>query len=308
MNIWIIVSIALGLTAAAGIAAATAYFRQIRRINSQLEFMNGHSTSMRITEQMALPEMGRLIDGINAAVEKSRATEKETREREQELKDTIASLSHDIRTPLTSMDGYFQLLTEAETEEERLHYIAVIKLRLESLNAILEELFMYAKLQSESYEIPLEETDFGRCVFDTVFSFYDEFQKRGIKAGVNFCDDRLVTSGNSEALARALQNIIKNALEHGKDRISMTLKRENDGERSWGVFVCANTVEVPENIDASRVFDRFYKADSARSTSSTGLGLSIAKDLVEKTGGRISASLQDGVFSIEIRYELKLSR
>ena len=88
----------------------------------------------------------------------------------------------------------------------------------------------------------------------------------------------------------------------------MTLKRENDGERSWGVFVCANTVEVPENIDASRVFDRFYKADSARSTSSTGLGLSIAKDLVEKTGGRISASLQDGVFSIEIRYELKLSR
>ena len=206
------------------------------------------------------------------------------------------------------MDGYFQLLTEAETEEERLHYIAVIKLRLESLNAILEELFIYAKLQSESYEIPLEETDFGRCVFDTVFSFYDEFQKRGIKSGVDFCDDRLVTTGNSEALARALQNIIKNALEHGRDRISVTLKRENDGEREWGVFVCANTAENHENIDASRVFDRFYKADSARSTSSTGLGLSIAKDLVEKTGGRISASLQGGVFSIEIRYELKLSR
>lgn len=303
MNVWTIVSLIAIIAAAAGFAAATAYYRQIKKINRQLDFMNRHSTAMRVSGQCFLPETGILVDRINASVDKSRLAEKEAKDRENELKETIASLSHDIRTPLTSMDGYFQLLTDAGTEEVRQHYISVIKLRIESLNSILEELFMYTKLQSESYEIPLEETDFGRCVFDTVFSFYDEFQKRGIEADVDFCDERLMTRGNTEALARALQNVIKNALEHGRDRISMTLCREENGGKSRAVFICSNSVKDACDIDISKVFNRFYKADSARSSASTGLGLSIAKDLVEKTGGEIAASFQDGEFSIEIRYE-----
>lgn len=104
------------------------------------------------------------------------------------MKETITNLSHDIRTPLTSLDGYFQLLSQSESEEEQQHYIAVIQSRIISLKDMLEELFTYTKLQNESYEIALEPVDFGKCVFDTVFSFYDEFQKKGIKPEIDFCE------------------------------------------------------------------------------------------------------------------------
>lgn len=278
-----------------------AYRRQIRKICRQLAFIKEHKTNSRLNASLPFPELNELIDGVNEIIDLSRRVRRTAQKNEADLKDTITNLSHDIRTPLTSMDGYFQLLVQSETEQERRHYIEVIQGRIFVLKEMLEELFTYAKLQNEAYTLELSSLDFGKCVWDTACSFYDEFQSRGIVPRISFWEKPLPIMGNEEALRRTIQNIVKNAVEHGNSSISLTLARE----ASEAVFRCSNDVRKPEEIDVSKVFAQFYKADSARTHSSTGLGLFVARELTERMNGSIAAFLQDNVFTIEIRFPLE---
>ena len=212
------------------------------------------------------------------------------------MKETITNLSHDIRTPLTSLDGYFQLLAQSDSEEEQRHYIEVIQSRISSLKDILEELFTYTKLQNEQYELKMETVDFGKCVYDTVFSFYDEFQTKGLEPEIDFCEENILIEGNTEAIRRILQNIIKNALVHGSQKIRMKLFSENNHI----IFLCENDLENPGDIDIKKIFSKFYKADTARTSNTTGLGLSIAKSLVERMDGTIIAEIENDMFLIRV--------
>ena len=276
------------------------YRRQVRKICRQLAFQKDHRTNMRLTASLPFSELNDLLDDINEIIDLSHEVERTAQRNEISLKETITNLSHDIRTPLTSMDGYFQLLQQSKSELDRLHYIDVIQSRISVLKEMLEELFTYTKLQNEAYTLELESLDFGKCVRDTVFSFYDELQNRGIVPEISFCEEPLPIIGNEEALHRTIQNIIKNALEHGNTSISLGLTCE----KSDVVFCCSNDVQNPNEIDTSKVFTQFYKADSARTHSSTGLGLFISKGLVERMNGRISASLYDNIFTVEIRFTM----
>lgn len=276
------------------------YRRQVRKIGRQLEFLKDNRTNLRLTSDLPLREMNELIDGINEVLDQSREIRERSQRSETQLKETITNLSHDIRTPLTSLDGYFQLLQQSDSEEERRKYVEIIQSRISSLKEMLEELFTYTRLQDADYKLETERIDFGKCAYDTVFSFYDEFQSRGIEPRVDFCGGHLFVMGNEEAAHRALQNLIRNALVHGHTGITLELKSEG----GKAVFRCANDVEHPEEIDIRQVFSRFYKADSARTYTSTGLGLSIAKGLVERMGGEIRAELDGKVFAVEIVFDV----
>ena len=277
-----------------------AYRRQVKKICRQLAFFKSTQTNLRLTSSLPFQELNVLIDSVNAIIDLSHEIERTTQKKEAELKETITNLSHDIRTPLTSMDGYLQLLTQSESEKERAYYCAVIQSRIAVLKEMLEELFTYTKLQNEAYTLELESLDFGKCVRDTIFSFYDEFQAKGIEPKISLSEKPLPIIGNEEALHRTIQNIIKNALEHGYTAISLNLTDEN----SEAVFSCSNDVQNPDEIDTSKVFTRFYKADSARTHSSTGLGLFIAKGLTKRMNGNILATLENDRFAIEIRFPI----
>ena len=280
-----------------------AYRRQVKKICRQLAFLKDHRTNMRLAASLPFSELNDLIDGINEIIDLSHEIELTSQRNEIGLKETVTNLSHDIRTPLTSMDGYFQLLLQSKSEQDRLHYIDVIQSRITVLKEMLEELFTYTKLQNEAYTLELESLDFGKCVRDTIFSFYDELQNKGIVPKISFYEEPLPIIGNEEALRRTIQNIIRNALEHGDTSISFGLTCE----KSEAVFCCSNDVQNPDEIDASKVFTQFYKADSARTHSSTGLGLYISKGFVERMNGKITASLQNNIFKIEIRFTLQCS-
>lgn len=298
MIIWAITATAAAIIA---IGILTVYRRQIRKNCRQLEFLKEHQTNMNLTSDLPFRELEALADGVNDVLEMSREIKKASKQSEDSLKEMITNLSHDIRTPLTSMDGYFQLLAHSDTEEERQHYIAVIRSRITSLKDMLEELFMYTKLQNAAYEPETEPLDFGKCTFDTVFSFYDEFQRKGIEPRIDFCEEKLPIIGNYEAIRRVLQNIVKNTLEHGERKIEFVLRQDN----GRAVFCCSNDMKGSDKLDAGQVFSRFYKADVARGSSSTGLGLSIAKGLTEKMGGEIRAELNKNIFSVEVSFSLR---
>lgn len=276
------------------------YRRQVHTTCRQLAFIKANDTNMQLSGDELFEELNALKDEINEILTKEKETVLQTRRNEELFKETITNISHDIRTPLTSLDGYFQLLQQSESEKEKEGYIAIIEERIESLNSMLEELFTYTKLQNSRYEPELEEMDFARCVYDTVFSFYEDFKAKGIEPDISFQEEVFLIMGNKEAIRRALQNVIKNAKEHGSGSLSLRLFQK-DGNVE---FVCANAVVNPSEIDMEKVFVRFYKSDIARTQSSTGLGLAIAKGLIDKMNGAIEAKLEENLFSITIRFEM----
>ena len=191
-------------------------------------------------------------------------------------------------------------MIQSSSKTEKQRYVGIIETRIESLKEMLEELFTYTKLQDGAYELSMKRIDFSRCVYDTVLAFYEDFQKKSMEPHVDFCNGHLYVYGNEEAIRRTVQNLVKNALTHGHTYISMEMQRKGDQAE----FRCSNDAAHPEEIDMDRIFSRFYKADSARTHSSTGLGLSIAKGLTERMGGSISALLDNEIFTVSIKLPL----
>lgn len=298
MEIYIIIVLAAALVCTA--AAFYRYQRQIHGICRQLAFLEKNESNMMITYESGFGEVGTLAGLLNRMLEEEKRRERDVRRREKLISDTYTNLSHDIRTPLTSLDGYFQLLGEAATEEERTRYEGIIRERIASLKELLEELFTFAKLKDTSYELELSPCGLTRLTAELILSYYGEWTKNGITPQIELEERELTVEGNELALRRTIQNLVKNALVHGTREIFISLK-EQDGE---ALLRIANRTPCPEEIDVSQVFDRFYKADPARGRTSSGLGLSIAREFVLHMGGRIEASLTGDIFAVEIRLRI----
>lgn len=254
---------------------------------------------MLVTSDRKSGCIAELTDELNILIEQTAALRKKIAENESHLKDTIINLSHDIRTPLTSMDGYFQLLLKSSDSEERQQYASVIADRLSSLKEMLDELFTYAKLTNRAYEVELYPCAVNEILLSVLFSFYKDIKQRGMEPLIAVPEQNILIQGNEPALHRIFQNIIKNCMEHGNNHLSVRLTTDTDT-----VQICfENGYYIQEPMDASKVFDRFYKADKARSKNATGLGLSIAKELVECLNGSITGEVMDGIFTIFIIFQ-----
>ena len=297
MVLW---AVAATVVAACSLLILILYRRQVKKTCRQLAFLREHTTNLRLTGGLPFSEWEELVDGVNAILDQAREGRRTAQREEAALKEAITHLSHDIRTPLTSLDGYFQLLLQSPSAEEQQRYSAVIQSRIASLRDRMEELFTYARLQDKEAPLALEPVDFAACVYDTVFAFYEDFQAKGLTPQADFCDGHLWVQGNGEALRRTVQNLVKNALEHGGREIAFALF-QRDGAAG---FRCTNQVDRPEEIDVHQVFRRFYKADAARTHTSTGLGLAIAQGLTERMGGTIGAALEGNTFSVTVTFPL----
>ena len=276
------------------------YQRQVKDICRQLAFLMKHDSNMLIHREFGLGGIGMLSDRLNDLLELRRKEKQYYQEKETLIADTYTNLSHDIRTPLTSLDGYFQLMEACENVEEQRRYLNIIHERIHSLNEMLEELFMFTKLKNESYRLELTSCCINRILKETVFSYYDEWVRREIQPDIQITEEQLYIDGNKQGLSRIIQNVIKNGLDHGEKKIRIVLKRE----QNRAVLRISNQVIASEKIDIEHVFDRFYKADAARSKTSTGLGLSIAREFVRRMNGEIGAKIEENEFIVEMSFNL----
>ncbi len=276
------------------------YQRQVKDICRQLAFLMKHDSNMLIHREFGLGGIGMLSDRLNDLLELRRKEKQYYQEKETLIADTYTNLSHDIRTPLTSLDGYFQLMEACENVEEQRRYLNIIHERIHSLNEMLEELFMFTKLKNESYRLELTSCCINRILKETVFSYYDDWVRREIQPDIQITEEQLYIDGNKQGLSRIIQNVIKNGLDHGEKKIRIVLKRE----QNRAVLRISNQVTASEQIDIEHVFDRFYKADAARSKTSTGLGLSIAREFVRRMNGEIGAKIEENEFIVEMRFNL----
>lgn len=276
------------------------YQRQMKDICRQLAFLKEKDSNLLITGQIEFGGMDQLMDELNEWILEQRKERRRYLKKEQEISDIYTNLSHDIRTPLTSLDGYFQLLRDSESKEDRQRYLWIIEERIDSLKELLEELFMYTRLKNEAYEMKKDTVYLNRVLTETVFSYYEEWEKRKIEPEINIEEKQMPIYGNEQGLKRMICNIIKNGLDHGRKKIRISLKEEN----GQAILSFRNQTDHPEEIDVEKVFERFYKADEARSRNSAGLGLSIAKEFVLRMDGSIRAALEENWFVIEVTFPL----
>ncbi|MCR5203641.1 MAG: HAMP domain-containing histidine kinase [Lachnospiraceae bacterium] len=297
---WFIISIVLCIMLIISLVYHIIYRRQVEGLSRQTAFLNEKKTELKINTDLNAKELKSLAAEIRRLNDSFNETKISLMKQDAALRETITNLSHDIRTPLTSLDGYFQLLASEKIDQDKKeHYLGIIRNRIESLNSMLDELFTYAKLQDINYSIELSEIDITSVTADILMSFYDDIAGRGEEPDVSLPDEQVLINGNKEAYTRVVQNIIRNALVHGKN-LSVSLRRE----ASDVIFECSDELLNPDTvIDTSRIFDRFYKADKARTNAKgSGLGLAITKELVERMGGKISAECREGRFSIRVLF------
>lgn len=293
MKLWLGILIAIILIQG---ALFWKYQRQVKDICRQLAFLMKHDSNMLITRETDFGGIGELADLLNEWMGVRRREKREYLQKEKMISDTYTNLSHDIRTPLTSLDGYVQLMENCESPMEQKQYMKIIQERITSLKAMLEELFTFTKLKNDTFHLELTTCCINKIVKSTIFSYYNEWTAQGIKPEIHISEELLFIKGNEPGIRRVLQNLIKNGLDHGQKKISIALFSMQEQ-----IFLqVKNQVEDAKEIDVSQVFERFYKADEARSKTSSGLGLSIARELVLCMDGEINARIEGQEFCVEI--------
>ena len=209
---------------------------------------------------------------------------------DRELKEAITNISHDLRTPLTAICGYLELLETEDMTDNTRRYVEQIANRTEALKGLTEELFRYSVITSVS-ELNYEQVNVGRVLEDTLISFLGAFEQKNITPNISLPDNAVFRTLDKSALSRIFGNIIGNAIKYSSGDFAVTMS-EN------GEIVFSNTAPELSSVEVGRLFDRFYTVDSAH--KSTGLGLSIAKLLTERMGGSISADYKENTLSINL--------
>ncbi len=211
---------------------------------------------------------------------------------DRELKEAITNISHDLRTPLTAICGYLELLEREEKSESVSRYIRNISNRTEALKALTEELFRYSLISSVS-EMNYERVNVTSALEESLISFYADFRKKNINPEISLPEKEVWCVLDKSALMRIFSNVISNAVKYSGGDFSVRMD-EN------GNVVFSNLANGLSAVDVAKLFDRFYTVDSAR--KSTGLGLSIAKILCERMNGNISADYNDGILYINVSF------
>ena len=221
----------------------------------------------------------RLATELNIHLKELRRQRQRYQQGDAELKAAVTNISHDLRTPLTAIRGYLDLLERESLPEKSVRYLDQIENRTEAMTRLTEELFRYS-LSADQSELVREEMDLCRCLEESLVSFYANLAQRNIVPDISLPEQSVVRSLDPYAVGRIFENIISNALKYSDGDFSAVLMED-------GTAVFSNSASALNQVAAAQLFDRFYTVETGR--GSTGLGLSIAKLLTERMGGTIQA-------------------
>ncbi len=254
-------------------------------------------------------EMCALADAVNADLRRLRARRQKYEQGTLALQENITNVSHDIRTPLTAVCGYLELLEGEEMSEAAQRYLEVIKERTQSLKRLTEELLVYAvALPAEGMEDtknmtkvscdrrqnkPYEETILNRVLEESISAYYGALKSRGITPQITMPETEVIRSVIPGALSRILENILGNAVKYSDGDLRVCLHES-------GEITFANHAAALDEVRVGKLFNRFYTVENA--AQSTGLGLAIARLLTEQMGGRITAQYAEGVFTVCVMF------
>ena len=227
----------------------------------------------------------RLAAGINEQLKVLRKQRLKYEQGDLELKNAVANISHDLRTPLTAISGYLDLLEKEQKSQNAERYIGIIKNRTDTLKQLAEDLFRYSVITSPDYESPKERLSVNAVLEECIAYHYNAYKQAKIIPEIHLPESTVHCIINRVALNRIFSNLIENAIKYSDGDFFVELNGK-------GEVTVSNIASKLSAIEANKLFDRFYTVESAK--KSTGLGLSIVKVLVEQAGGTINAKYTAG--------------
>lgn len=275
------------------------YKSQIKDISRQLAFISQNDSFKLIQSQLKPQEIFHLTQLCNTLLQQQRELNQQFIKKNEEINATITSLSHDIRTPLTSLDGYLQLVHSTTDGIVQQRYIDLAQSRVGQITTLIDELFLFTRLQNPDYTLKLQKLDAIERLKKSLLAAIDEISQIGDEPVIHLPEKASLIVGHEHGLERVFENILGNYIKHGKG--NLTIEHE-ETEASLSIqFV--NQLKDQNTIRMDKIFARFYKDDPSRSIHSSGLGLSIVKSLMEKMNGSVDAVLLDENFTIRITFK-----
>lgn len=305
MWVWIICGVLLGIILLL-LWKVGAMRKAAREIREGFAEKLDTDTNTLITIDSQDQAMRELADGINVELRRLRAQRQRYEQGNIALKETITNVSHDIRTPLTAICGYLELLEKEEKSEAVEKYLKIIKNRTGALKDLTEELFVYAAAVP-AVEVPdtndmtrtsfsdkmCGEVDLKRVLEESISAYYGALKMRQITPQIELPEKKVLRKLNPAALSRIFENVLSNAVKYSDGDLKVILSED-------GGIEFANHAAALNEVQVGRLFERFYTVESGE--HATGLGLSIARLLTEQMGGSIRAQFENGVLAIRVMF------
>lgn len=266
--------------------------RTTRTVCKQLAERLDNDTNGVIYVNTADRDMKKLASDLNTQLKKLRAEHNRYVSGDAELKAAITNISHDLRTPLTAICGYLEVMKKEEKSEKIENYLEIIGGRTELMKQLTEELFRYSVILSSDGNAETEELCVNQVLEDCIMGYYAALTEKGITPEIELTEEKVIRTVNKSALARVFNNLMNNALKYSSGDLFISLSP--DGE-----IVFSNTAKGLTKVQVERLFDRFYTVQAAR--NSTGLGLSIARTFIDQMNGSITAELAGERLIIRIK-------
>ncbi len=267
--------------------------KSVRKLADQVREKTENDTNTLISVSGSDKNIKELAIMLNRELKTFREEGHRFRKGDNEVKEAVANISHDLRTPITAMSGYLELLEREPKSEAVDRYISIINERCQALKSLTEELFDYSVTASKADNLVLTPICLNEELELVLASFYAVLTEAGIEPQISITEKKVIRQLDKGAFGRVLGNIINNALKYSNGDLVVSLEED-------GTIICANTAPNMTPVDTARLFERFYTVRTAK--GSTGLGLSIARMLTGKMNGSIHAEYNNGMLEIIIKF------
>ncbi len=279
--------------------------KNIREAKDNLkEIIKEIGQNRRLTLSSPHNDMENLLEEMNNYLEITQRGKIKNGRREKELRKEIENISHDLRTPLTSILGYVELMKDEEiSNEEKYEYISIVEKKSRALKNLIQDFYDLSRLETDEYKMETKNIDIHKELMEQLLIFYNDFDKKNIHVELNLGDEAIIIQGDLKIIERIFINLIQNAIKYTKDTFKVCIKESRDNID----IIFSNNVKNLEEVHVEKLFNRFYMKDQSRNNQSSGLGLTITKLLVEKMNGSIKAEINDNFihFIITFKHDFK---
>ena len=265
----------------------------IKEIEDNLDIILNNDTNKLITISTNNKRLNRLTTNLNSSLRKIRKLEISYKNGNKELQESITNISHDLRTPLTAIKGYIDLIKKEKSKKKIVEYLKIIENKTEDLVILTEQLYDYSKSLDLKDKLKKEKVCINDILEDTILSYYALIKKKNLTPEINITTKRIYRKIDKNMAIRILENIISNTIKYTDEDIKITLLDN-------GKIIIKNKSHVLDNTTVNKMFDRYYTIESGSNTS--GIGLSIAKQLVNINGGKITAKYSQGYLIVELEF------
>lgn len=270
---------------------------EIRSVRDQLIYTKKEGSSFTLFSTSSNKVMKDIIENINGIKDEMLLEKRNHLKNEKDIRDMIANISHDIRTPLTSIQGYLEMMRTSNDSVEKDRYYSIVEHRLKDLEAILDEFFLYTKLMNTSEEYTLETKEVYPLICGSLLRYMELLKEHDLIPEVVCVDETVELALHEESFQRICMNLIINTVHYGEAPFRISIRQEKETV----MILFENKVKTGMSVDTEHMFDRFYKGSDARTQKGSGLGLAIVKELVLRMHGEVSSTCSHGMLNIMIK-------